>query len=140
MIQVDGLRAFAEALEDVDKEYPKSLRQANYDVASAIVKGSKATATTHSRLARKAAKSLRAMRAGDKSVVTGGGPKYPFFYGAEFGAKQYRQFDAWRGNQWEGWDGGPGYFLHPTIRRDARELINDYVRVLDELHAKAFPS
>ena len=46
--------------------------------------------------------------------------------GDEFGAKRYRQFSGFRGNQWGDWpDGGIGYGLLPVIR-DAETEIKDW--------------
>lgn len=136
-IVIEGLADFNKALKSLDAEFPKELKQSNYDLAKALVDLARARAT--SGIAKKASRSLRAGRQANAAVVTGGGPRAPYFWGAEFGAKQYRQFKAWRGNQWEQWDGGPGYFLHPTIRDHATELIDEYMKRLDELTAKAFP-
>lgn len=138
-IRIEGLRDFYKALKRVSAEYPETLRKANYDLAKAVVVKSKERAKDEPGVARKAAKSLRASRAVDSATVSGGGARYPYFYGAEFGALKYRQFQTWRGNQWGGWEGGPGYFLHPTIRDHAAELISEYFDKLDDLHKQAFP-
>jgi len=139
-VVIEGLRDFVKALEEVDKKYPEAVRKANYDVARQLIVAARAEArSVPNGVARKAARSLRAGRAADAATVTGGGPNYGFFFGAEFGAKKYRRFEPWRGNQWGGWSGGPGYFLHPTIREKANELVAEYVRTLDELYSKAFP-
>ena len=39
---------------------------------------------------------------------------------AEFGALCYRGFQPWRDNQFESWDGGPGYAVHPAIAERRR--------------------
>ncbi len=138
-IQIEGLRDFNRALKQVSDQYPKQVKDANYDLAREVATRAKTRAMGEGGSARKAAASLRASRSANASAVSGGGPRYPYFWGAEFGSKRYGQFKAWRGNQWGGWDGGPGYFLHPTIRNDARKLIDDYMKRLDELAAEAFP-
>lgn len=139
-LHIEGLSDFVAALKRVDREYSASIRDANYRLARKLVDLAKDRARRERGVARKAAKSLRASRSASSSVVSGGGPRYPYFYGAEFGAKQYRQFQEWRGNQWQGWDGGPGYFLHPTIREHAHDLIQEYIKELDELYGRAFPN
>ncbi|MFD1083886.1 hypothetical protein [Micromonospora andamanensis] len=133
------MAGFAKALKAVDSRFPKELREANFDLAAELARRSRVRANSEPGVARKAARSLRAARQASAAVVVGGGPRYPYFWGAEFGAKQYRQFQTWRGNQWGGWSGGPGYFLHPTIRQDARALVDEYMKRLDELTAEAFP-
>jgi hypothetical protein len=132
-VRIEGLKAFAKALRKADEQFPGALKQANYDLAKEVVDLSKARAGSYSRQAAKAAKSLRAYRQSQQAMVGGGGARYPFFFGAEFGAKRYRQFPSWRGNQWGGWEGGPGYFLHPTIREEATPLIDAYMKRIEEL-------
>lgn len=141
-IRIEGLSGFVAALGRVDAKYPKQLRQNNAEVAKTITRFSKRKAAEYApshRTERKAAKSLRSYSQSVAAVVEGG-RNTPFFYGAEFGATAYRQFLKWRGNQWRGWEGGPGYFLHPTIRDHADELIEEYADKLEQLYREAFPS
>lgn len=138
-VRIDGLRAFQKALKAVGDKFPGELREANYDLASSVVERARLRALTVPGVAAKAAKSLRAARTANQASVTGGGARYPYFYGAEFGSKRYKQFQPWRGNQWSGWAGGPGYFLHPTLRDEAPALIEDYMRRIDALTSEAFP-
>lgn len=138
-VRVEGLRDFVKALKTVDAQYPKAVRQANFDLAAELVARAKSEADSVGGVARKAARSLRAARQTGASVVSGGGARHPYFWGAEFGSKQYRQFRAWRGNQYGGWSGGPGYFLHPTIRSESEKLIDAWVARLDALSRDAFP-
>jgi 3-hydroxy-3-methylglutaryl CoA synthase len=138
-VDIVGLADFTRACKAAANGAPEAMKQANYDVANKLVVSARAVAAGHSKLANKAAKSLRASRAAGYAAINAGGARYPFFYGAEFGAKQYKQFDSWRGNQWRGWDGGPGYFLHPTIRAKGRAAVDEYMKRLDELTAQAFP-
>lgn len=136
---IEGLKPFARALKKLGEEYPTALRQANYDLASEVVRRSKLRAHMAGRQAASAARSLRARRSTNQAMVVGGGARMPYFFGAEFGAKQYTRFPRWRGNQFGGWEGGPGYFLHPTLRAEARPLIDEYMDRLQELASEAFP-
>ena len=139
-MRIEGLTDFYRALGEVDKQFPAELRKQGYDLARGLVLAARTKATTRSiRTPIKAARSLRAGTNRQDAYITGGGGRYPFFYGAEFGSKRYGQFEAWRGNQWKGWDGGPGYFLHPAIREKGPELLEKYWQSLDALTAKAFP-
>lgn len=138
-VRIEGLRQFVKALNAVGDKYPDELKKANYELASAVKEAASLRAKARGGVAAKAANSLRANRGANAATISGGGARYPFFYGAEFGALRYRQFKVWRGNQWMAWDGGPGYFLHPAIREEARELIDNYMKRLEELHAEAFP-
>lgn len=136
-IEVEGMGDFAKALRAASQSAPEALKRANYDLGSKIVKDGRRKAST--RLEKKAAKSLRASRAASNVTVSGGGARYPFFYGAEFGAKQFKQFKSWRGNQWGGWSGGPGYFLHPAIRANSVESLRIYWDRINEITDEAFP-
>lgn len=46
----------------------------------------------------------------------------------------WRQFKEWRGNK-----AGAGYFLFPTIRSHADEIVEMYGDAIDKISAKAFP-
>lgn len=138
-VEVLGLSDFVRDLRDVDDKYPKQVARANFDLATYLTIESKRTAAALGGVANKAAGSLRPSRAARFSAISGGGPRYPYFYGAEFGALRYRQFKVWRGNQWRGWAGGPGYFLQPTIRLKSAAGLEKYMERLDQIMAEAFP-
>lgn len=139
--QIVGLKAFARALKKVGEDYPKALREANYDLSTELIKRTQLRASLEGAQAAKAARSIRAVRSSNMAMVQAGGVRAAYFFGAEFGSKRYGQFQRWRGNQHDdaGWDGGPGYFLHPTIRNEADELIAAYMEQLNALMAQAFP-
>ena len=138
--EVQGLKSFLKELKAVGDKYPAAVKQANFDAASKIVTLARTRAgATGVVQSRRNAQSLRASRSGTAAVVSGGGPRYPTFWGAEFGAKRWPQFKPWRGNRWQGWQCGPGYFLHPTIRDHGTSILNDYVKTLREIESQAFP-
>lgn len=140
LVTIEDLNGFNRALRAVGNDYPKTLKKANYDLARGLVMAARRKASARPiGTAAKAAKSLRASRGANYAAVTGGGARYKYFFGAEFGSKRYKRFEAWRGNQWGGWAGGPGYFLHPSIRDDGPRLLESYYETLDELTAQAFP-
>lgn len=137
---VHGLKPFLRDLRAVGDKYPAAVKEANFDAASMIVALARTRAGSAGIVqSRRNAQSLRASRSGSAAMVVGGGPRYPTFWGAEFGAKRWPQFRPWRGNQWGGWSGGPGYFLHPTIRDEGSKILDEYVKVLRELERQAFP-
>lgn len=139
-IEIVGLADFNRALRNIDGGFAPQLKQANYDAAKALSDAAKAKARSMShRTAAKAARSLRVSRSASYAAISAGGPRFPYFYGAEFGSKHYGQFQSWRGNQWNGWAGGPGYFLHPAIRKEGPKVLRDYMAKIDELTAQAFP-
>jgi hypothetical protein len=138
-MRVEGLDEFRAALRVAYAQYPEAARRANFEIAQTIAARARVRAGARGGVARKAAVSLRAYRTATGGVLTAGGARAPYFWGAEFGAKRYRRFDTWRGNQWRGWAGGPGYFLHPTIRDEARNLLHRYVQSLDaDVHRRPF--
>lgn len=140
--EVQGLKSFLKELKAVGAEYPAAVKQANFDAASQIVGIARGRAGAAGVVqSRRNAQSLKASRSGTAAIVSGGGPRYPTFWGAEFGAKRWAQFKPWRGNQWRGWEGagGGGYFLHPTIRDRGPSILNEYVKTLRKLESQAFP-
>lgn len=134
-----GLRDFQRALGHMAGDLPTSLREYNIRAAEEIVEAGKARATTPQ--AHKAAEgSLRASKASSYvAVMLGDNRRYAFARGSEWGARRYRQFPPWRGNQWMSWGGGPGYFLHPAIREVGTRVIEEYWESIRHLWGRAFP-
>jgi hypothetical protein len=137
--QIVGLRDFQRALSIAGKGFSLAIKEANVIAAKELVSVAKGKAESLGSVAAKSAKSLRASFALNYSAVNLGGGRYPFALGAEFGAKQYRQFKSWRGNQFEGWEGGPGYFLFPSLREHGEEIVKRYFDRIDRLTDEAFP-
>ncbi|MFD6970138.1 hypothetical protein [Streptomyces sp. NPDC059949] len=122
------------------------VKQANFDVADKLTDAAKAKASGLSRQQRSAAQSLRATKTQNYAAIRMGSARKPYALGAEFGAKKRtrtgtvaRGFSPWRGNQFDGWAGGPGYFLHPSIRERGPQLIQEYTDKIDRLMSEAFP-
>ena len=135
-IRVEGLDELRAGLKAIGPEWPRKLGEINKKVAQAVVDDAKSKAQTPQ--ARKAAESLKASAATTGATVTLGSG-VPFALGAEFGAKQYKQFPEWRGNQWNPAAGGVGYFLHPAIRDHLADIEKAYLDAIDELSKAAFP-
>lgn len=136
--QIEGLTQFTRALKELGGELPKSLRDYNVSAADEIV--SQGRANAHTRQQAKAAKSLRASRSSSYvAVLLGDNSRYAFARGAEWGARKYKQFPPWRGNQWMSWGGGPGYFLHPAVRQVGKTVLDKYWESIRTLRAQAFP-
>jgi hypothetical protein len=124
----------------------EEVKEANYDVADKLTEAAREKAAGLNRQQRSAAQSLRATRTQNYAAVRLGSARFPYALGAEFGAKKRtrrgviaRGFRPWRGNQFSGWSGGPGYFLHPAIREKGPELINEYMQRIDRIMSEAFP-
>lgn len=147
-IDVRGMDEFRRALKQLDSqaEIEDQLKDVNKDVADLVVQKARARAFTP--LQRKAAESLKAARQLRRAAVSGGGARYPFFGGAEFGADRgisrigprgrryvgHNQFEPWRGSSRDA-----GYFLYPAIRDNTEELVEMYGDAIDQLTRKAFP-
>lgn len=132
-VTVEGLDQFRRELRKLDdKTLIDGLKDANKQVGDIVVDEAKSRAQT--RLQVKAASTLRAGRQQARAVVTGGTARVPFFFGAEFGALQYRQFSPWRGS-----GENAGYFLFPAIRDKREEVLDVYGVAIERLAAEAFP-
>lgn len=158
--EIRGLKDFQEALRLVGDQYPDQIKDANTWIAQEVVKRARRRGQTWGGSVAKGTRSMRASVSAKNAAILGGstGSKTDreVFYGAEFGILRMTQgrklpgggrgprkrkggFQRWRGNQFQGWEGGPGYFLFPTIREDADDLIREYERRLVDLEREAFP-
>lgn len=127
-IQVEGLTELNRALKRLGPEFAREMRDVNKQVASFVADDARAAAYSLGGVAAKVAPSIK-MSAGTVSAGVGfGGAAYPMAGGAEFGSVRYKQFAPWRGN-------GPdaGYFVYPTIRRDADRIETEYTEAVDDL-------
>jgi hypothetical protein len=144
---VEGLAQFTRALARAGADGMKQeVKQANFDVADKLTQAAKEKANGLSRQQRAAANSLRATKTQNYAAVRLGAARKPYALGAEFGAKKLtrngvvaRGFKPWRGNQFNGWEGGPGYFLHPSIREKGPVLIREYMDKIEHMMSEAFP-
>jgi hypothetical protein len=140
-VEVEGLKEMRRALEAAAPGLREQIKQANISVAEHVAESARSRASAMGGVAAKAAPSIRANRTNAYAAVSGGGARYPYFYGAEFGSLKYKQFKGWRGNQWTPWgDSGVGYFLHPTIRDQRQQIIDTYNAALTKAVKEAFPN
>ncbi|MFJ5997543.1 hypothetical protein [Streptomyces sp. NPDC092370] len=144
---IEGLAQFSRALARIGADGLRDeVKQANFEVADKLTDAAKTKAAGLTRQQRAAAESLRATKTQNYAAVRLGSARKPYALGAEFGATRRtgtgriaRGFRPWRGNAFSGWSGGPGYFLHPAIREEGPELIEEYMRRIDEITQEAFP-
>ncbi len=138
-VRVAGLDAFRRELRRLESEAgPQGLamlKEANHKVASMVVTKAQARAASIGPMQSKAASSLRAGRQQARAVVSGGGARTPFFWGAEFGALQFKQFLPWK----KPGGGNTGYFLFPTMKAETQNIIEMYGEELDKIAKDAFP-
>lgn len=140
-VEIEGLAEFILLMKKANPDLVVKVALANYAVGKEIVDDAKVKANSISKpgSARLAAKSLGASKSSKNAMVRGGGKRAPFFFGAEFGAKRFKQFAPWRGNSWVGFDTGVGYFLHPAIRESWPEAKETYLKTIDEVMRASFP-
>lgn len=158
-IAVVGLTDFRKQLQKVINEGGETgealLREANWRVAQYVVQKSQAQAATIGRMQARASQAMKASRTSSRAQIIGtASDRVPFFFGAEFGAKQnilrkarkasgwagpgpyrgFRQFLPWRGNK-----GEVGYFLFPTMREESANIVEMYGDELDNVMRQVFP-
>lgn len=126
-VKIDGLRELNRALRQIGPDARQGLRDASRKVSELVARDAQAAAYTLGGVAAHVAPSIksRAAASGSASVAIGGA-RYPMAGGAEFGALKYKQFKPWRGNSTDA-----GYFLYPSIRRDADRIASEYMSALD---------
>jgi hypothetical protein len=62
------------------------------------------------------------------------GARHPYIFGGEFGAKRFRQFEPWRGNQWAPDSAnGVGYAVHPAVRETREEFVEAYAVEIEKV-------
>lgn len=127
-VQVEGLRELNKGLRAMGPEAQKELKAVNRKVAELVAADSRAAALSLGGVAAKAAPSIRVSASASGAGIGFGGPRYPFAGGAEFGALNFKQFKPWRGN-----DSSAGYFVYPSIRRDADQIETEYTTAIIEL-------
>lgn len=124
-LEYDDVVAFQQALRRANAESKAAVKAVNKSVAELVVE--KAKGAAEGRQAVKAAASLRAANTVGAAQVKGGSARLPWFKGAEFGSKRYKQFKPWRGNQSvNAFEGGAGYFLYPSIRASKNEILSKF--------------
>ncbi len=143
-VRIDGLKEARDALKRMaDPEKTRAYKAATADIAESIVIP-KARANADTRMQRRAAATLQAVKT-DVAAAVRLGKGFAGSFGAEFGADRnqrrmgrpggkvapvqgWNQFQPWRGS-----DTGAGYFLWPAIREQTPKIINRYAEMFDEL-------
>lgn len=138
-VTVVGLDKFRKELRKVDPALGKEMGGINKKAAEVVLSPAIANALSTGGAARKGVKSMTASRKQKAAIIAIGGAKNPWMIGAEFGAKRYKQFGPWRGNQWTASPDDIGYFLHPAIISSRDKFEQVYFDELGKLTNKAFP-
>lgn len=138
-VAIRGLDEFRRELARSSKDAAREFARVNQQIAEPIAEGAKSRARSLGGAAAKGADSIKAKRSQKGVGITGGGGRHRYFWGAEFGARRYRQFEPWTGNQWVPMEGGVGYFLHPEIRDRVHDIDETYLDAIDKFAKSAFP-
>lgn len=143
-VRIEGLKEAREALKRMeDPERTRAYKAATAEIAESIVIP-KARANADTRMQRRAAGTLEAVKS-ELGAAVRLGKGFAGSFGAEFGADRnqrrvgrprgtvapvqgWNQFQPWRGS-----DTGAGYFLWPAIREQTPKIINRYAEMFDEL-------
>lgn len=131
-IIVDGLPELNKALREFGDEFKGEMRKTNKAVADVVLKDAKSAAAALGSTAAHVGPDMKATAGALSAGVSLNGPAAA---GAEFGGRgrpTTQQFQPHRGN-----GDNAGYFLYPTIRRDAGKIEAEYKRGIDKLIRKA---
>ena len=129
-IRISGLKELQGALRDADRTLPRQLRVANKEAATTVHEIGEQHANFYGGSVAKAYevgsfKVFAEQRKAGVRIRTGGGL---FGFGAEFGAKKFRQFLPWKGS-----GADAGYTIHPAIRDKADEIRRAYEQAIHKL-------
>ena len=130
-IKVEGLTELNRGLRAISKEAQGDLKEASRKVAEFVAADAKAAATSQGGVAAHVAPSIARVGGVSGAGVAFGGARYPMAGGAEFGSIKYKQFKPWRGNSSDA-----GYFVYPSIRRDADRIVTEFQQAVDDLLRK----
>lgn len=141
-VRVRGLRELSRELGRVHPKLRRALGKAHKKVATDLVV--KPAQQRMRRTAKGRGGSLGAAgikgsaRTSSVSIILSG--SNPRTLGDEFGARAYRQFRGWRGNQYtDPFSQNVGYAVHPTIRSNRDRILDGYGDAFDDALKGAFP-
>lgn len=152
---IEGLTDFIKDLKAVEGDFDEEIIKVGKRVGQRVVVRARGGAS--SKQERAAARSLRVSSSSRGVTVSGGGQRYPYFWGAEFGGRAMTRgeklhggtrgprkrrggFRPWVGNQFvdTGWNDGKGYFLMPAVDAEAKKALREYMETIDQLMDRAF--
>lgn len=113
------------------KDIHQKIGQDVVDDAKRRARGQR-TATSKLATSPSALKSARRAR-GAVVVLNASNKTNAWAFGAEFGAKRYRRFQPWTGNQHVVLRDGPGYALYPAIRAAVPEIEQQILDMIEDI-------
>ncbi len=123
-----GLAAFGKQLRRADKVLAADFAELNEEHANRIASAARANAGSDGGVEAKAAAAIKAVKSASELAITiTSTTAHPYALGAFYGAKRYKQFADWVGNQWEpgASDDGP-YAVAPAITAEAPKMLEAY--------------
>jgi hypothetical protein len=134
-VKVDGLDDFRRELRQGDPALGKALRGVHKEIGDSVRDG--ARRRSRKQHVRRALTSRGSQRSAEIALLKS---RAEDVFGEEFGAKAYRQFPSWRGNQWS----DPksltvGYMVHPEIASQSEAINRGYLDAVDKAMRGAFP-
>lgn len=130
-VNVEGLAELRRALKAVSDQAPKELNAASKEVATLVADDARDDALGLGGVAAKVAPSVKPSGTARGAAINLGGPAYPMAAGAEFGGRgrpTTQQFQPHLGRT--------GYFVYPSIRRNAGQIEETYTGLIDDLMRK----
>jgi hypothetical protein len=127
----EGLSQLNRDLRAIGPEAQKELKETNIAVAKTEGGRAQSAALSVGGVAAHVAPSVKGGGSTTWAGVKFGGAAYPMAMGAEFGGQgrpTTQQFQPWRGS-----GGDAGYFVYPTIRRDADQIREGYASSVDKI-------
>lgn len=126
-LKIEGVNELQKATRALGKDALKNLAAMNKKIAKQLEGQGRSAMRGGTRQQAKAATAVRARWNQKKAAVGISNTRKPFALGAEFGAKQYLQFDVWTGS-----GDSAGYSFWPEMRREfddgfVTEMYEDYI-------------
>lgn len=140
--EVKGLRELRAGLKAADQELPKRLSKIHREGAKKVAEDARGRLSALSRLQALASGAVKGSGTQLQSKIrvgAGNGVAADIALGATLGARRYKQFPPWIGQDWTvGEPGGP-YGVGDAIAAGADQFIEEYDQALAELTRDAFP-
>lgn len=130
-VGVEGLDDLRRALKAISATAPKELNAASKDVAAFVADDARGLAEGLGGVAAHVAPSIKGSGTARGGAITLGGAAHPEAAGAEFGGQGRPTTQQFKPHL-----GRTGYFVYPTIRRDADRIEEAYTEKLDDLMRK----
>lgn len=153
-VEVQGMAEFRRALRAMGPEWTRELTKAHKTIAQRVAVASQARAQAMGGVQRKSAKAIKgyankisarvgvapSARTRMANVAFWGAERHTGWYANPRYADGPAQHPEWVGNSWETGVRGQGpYAINDTVSIITPVIMEDFVRMIDDLARKAFP-